>query len=489
MISSSTAAIAHSTPPAAPLSVTCTFKALALELLQTCPCSALALELLQTCPCSALVLECAQRHPERSEAGVEGSVHQYKPGAIALALIALAACGPSASRPIADPGALTRSTKAGASLKFDGTKSTGSIDKYQWAFGDDTASAEGATVEHIYEKDGDYTATLTVRGAGGFSSASIAVSVGASCAATANITVVTDNPQPAMPVLFTSGGSQGCMGALLNSYEWDFGDGSPLESGATKSSVMHSYATAGTFTVKLKVVDANAAEGRATRSIGIGVMAMGNPTVSCPAMVTGEAMKQLSVSATGTDPMNQVLDYTWSFSDGTTRMGQSVQTTFAAAGSFTSTVVARSSDGRSSTACMTTYTISPKVSYSGSWLLNPTTGAGLAGCPYAVPFPASTLTLTELSPTLTITPAGPAWPSAQSLVGTEDPPPDQGTWRASNTLPAETKPGCGSSTRDDSVRLTFTSATTLTGTWTSLYGGTLGTCTCTASGTFTGIKQ
>lgn len=48
-------------------------------------------------------------------------------------------------------------------LFFDGSLSTGVIDKYTWDFGDTTPAFSGKVARHAYSATGDYTATLTVQ--------------------------------------------------------------------------------------------------------------------------------------------------------------------------------------------------------------------------------------------------------------------------------------------------------------------------------------
>ncbi len=54
----------------------------------------------------------------------------------------------------------------------------------------------------------------------------------------------------------------------IASYSWDFGDGSPAGSGATAS---HTYASAGTYQVKLTVTDNKGATGSATKAVTVSV--------------------------------------------------------------------------------------------------------------------------------------------------------------------------------------------------------------------------
>ena len=70
---------------------------------------------------------------------------------------------PSNLPPVAVPTA-TAGNENPLSVAFDGTASIdpdGSIEAYDWAFGDGQGAA-GATVSHVYEAAGDYTAVLTV---------------------------------------------------------------------------------------------------------------------------------------------------------------------------------------------------------------------------------------------------------------------------------------------------------------------------------------
>jgi PKD repeat protein len=415
-----------------------------------------------------------------------------------MALV-LCVCACGGGRPTANAGPSERTAKAGETLTFDGSESRGTISTYTWDFGDGSAGEEGEVVTHAFAIDGNYSVTLTVIGPGGRHSTSVAVNVGGGCNATAAIAVLTNNPQPGAPVVLSGSTSKGCNNATITSYAWDFGDGTTESGDASKVQVTHTWATQGIYTVALNVKDANASEGRATRSLGVGV-AVSKPTVTCPASVSAVVGVATSFAANGNDPGGKTMTYAWTFSDGGSASGASVQHTFAAAGSFTAQVVATTSDSRVSDACTTNVTVTAPANFSGSWLLNPTSST-LSGCTrYSVPFPATNLNITHSGNTMGVVPSGNGYPSGVTLTGTEDPPPaSPGNFVVRANLPDEIKSTCNTETRADSLTMTFNSTAnpmSVQGTWRIVYTSTPACtmsaclpCDCVAQGTFSGIKQ
>ncbi len=411
--------------------------------------------------------------------------------------VLLAACG--GARPVANAGPFERNANAGQVLTFDGSESRGTIELYSWDFGDGSATEEGQVVTHAFATDGNYSVTLTVVGPGGRHSTSVAVNVGGGCNATASITVATNNPQPGAPVVLNGAMSKGCNNASIISYAWDYGDGQTESGDASKQSVTHTWSTQGIYTVALTVKDANMAEGRATRSLGIGV-AVSRPTVTCPATANATIGVPASFSASGTDPGGKTMTYAWTFSDGGNAAGAAVQHTFATAGSFTAQVIATTEDSRVSDPCVVNVTVAAPANFAGNWLLNPST-PNLTGCTrFGVGFPAATLSIVHNGNTLTVTPAGNGWPAGQTLTGTEDPPPAApGNFTVRVTLPNESKGTCGQEIPEHSLVMTFNAAASpmsVNGTWRIVYTNTpactmqsCADCNCVAQAGYSGIKQ
>jgi hypothetical protein len=121
------------------------------------------------------------------------------------------------------------------------------------------------------------------------------------------------------------------------------------------------------------------------------------------------------------------------------------------------------------------------------------------GCPYPVPFPATSLAIYHQGNMLTVTPSGGTYPG-NALTGTEEPPPAAPhTFVVRATTPNETQCSLSVAT-SHSVRLVFSSATLVSGAWTKIYDATgsctmasCANCSCAAggatTGAFNGIKQ
>lgn len=409
-----------------------------------------------------------------------------------LALAVFASCG-GAVRPVANPGP-ERTVEAGETVTFDGSASTGSIESYRWDFGDGSEPKTGAVVEHVFSEEGDFSVSLTVRGPGGASTQAAIVHVGKSCLPTAVLDVLTASPEPGAPVLFSGGNSMPCAGRSITAYKWDFGDGTVNE-GPALATTSHTFTAKGTYSIALEVTDERGAVGRATRTLNVGINA-GKPQVQCsgPPQATVGIAAQFTASAQ--DPAGgTITSYEWTFSDdGSMASGSSASHLFPQTGTFTAQVIASTDDDRQSDPCTVTTQVVAPIDYSGTWLVNPQSGS-LSGCTrFTLGFPATHLALTHSGTSMTAAPSGNNWPGT-TLTGMEDAM-SKGTYRVRGLLPEEdrTASGCGPVTPEHSVELTFTSATTVSGTWKVLYDfACIPTCSvscnCVASGTFTGKKQ
>ena len=159
----------------------------------------------------------------------------------------------------------------GADVLFSSSGSVdpdGNIVSYAWDFGDGNVSAQ-ENPSHIYAAAGTYTVTLTVTDDAGDTS---------SDATTATIVAVVVNTPPTADangpysafvgdeITFDGSGSTDSDGAIVT-YDWDFGDGSAeLNAG---SAPMHTYSTAGQYTVTLTVTDDDGESDRATAAVDI----------------------------------------------------------------------------------------------------------------------------------------------------------------------------------------------------------------------------
>ena len=121
---------------------------------------------------------------------------------------------------------------------------------------------------HTYRQGGTYTAKLTVTDEGGLSdSSTVSVTVGnppGNQAPTVQVAADPISGTAPLDVRFTASGRDPEGGALL--YTWEFGDGGQ----SAGRSVTHRYLTAGTYTAKVTVKDAQGAMGTATVQVTVG---------------------------------------------------------------------------------------------------------------------------------------------------------------------------------------------------------------------------
>jgi PKD repeat protein len=141
---------------------------------------------------------------------------------------------------------------------FDGRTSTGStlspITSYAWDFGDG-GTASGSTATHTFTSPGTHLVRLTItNGLGASASITQTVNVGQSTAPTATFVFSPTNPEPNDTVFFNAEAATPAVGRRIQSYRWDFGDGSPIETRTTPTA-SHKYTQARTYTVTLVVTD------------------------------------------------------------------------------------------------------------------------------------------------------------------------------------------------------------------------------------------
>jgi PKD repeat protein len=146
---------------------------------------------------------------------------------------------PPAGAPVASFYFSPTTPSALMTVNFDGSASTasGTIVSYAWDFGDGTTGS-GRTVAHAYRAEGSYVVKLTVtddRGQTASTNADLTVS--AAVPLTAAFTVSSLTPKSGDTVVVNGAGSSTMPGQTIVKWEWDFGDGFNVVSGATYSHV------------------------------------------------------------------------------------------------------------------------------------------------------------------------------------------------------------------------------------------------------------
>lgn len=207
-------------------------------------------------------------------------------------------------------------------VKFDASKSMDNdseISSYEWDFDGDLEYDDGnkEIEEYTFEKAGKYTVSLRVTNlVGDFATTEIEIEALKSELPEA-IIEINGNPgsfEKGRDYIFTADKSTSPNGKV-ESYEWDFGDGSELVKTRTAS---HSFLKEGTFTVRLRIIDEKGKEGEITKEIQIG-SPKGMPKAEFQTdLLQGKAPLEITFDGSlSTDPDNNIVEYEWDFdSDG-----------------------------------------------------------------------------------------------------------------------------------------------------------------------------
>lgn len=144
--------------------------------------------------------------------------------------------------------------QAGEQVLFDASNSTpngGEIVSYTWDFGDGVSQVESEPyVTHVFEAFGDYTVSLNVTDSEGESGVATNV-VWVIEPPVADFTSEPLAPRFCALVTFDASVSVPRGGSII-AYEWDFGDGSPVQFGIV---VTHRFLNIGAQNVSLNVTD------------------------------------------------------------------------------------------------------------------------------------------------------------------------------------------------------------------------------------------
>ena len=196
----------------------------------------------------------------------------------------------------------------------------GAITAYEWSFGDGSTTGRLSTASrtHTYASPGTYTVELTVRdGSGNTDTATRKITV-RDASPKAAFAPSTFDSQTGEPVSFDASGSTDAEGPI-SSYRWTFGDGSSAN-GPTQT---HTYASSGSYTVRLTVTDGGG--NTAVREKIVNVTA---PNARPSAAFTSSADRQagtvtLDASASADDD-GSITQYVWFFENRTVMTGERV---------------------------------------------------------------------------------------------------------------------------------------------------------------------
>ena len=210
---------------------------------------------------------------------------------------------------------------------FDSSTSSdadGMIAGYRWNFGDSTPEATAANPSHTFSSAGSYAVTLTVTdNRGASTSKTVTVRVAANQPPTASFT----SSCTELACSFNGSASADPDGTIA-SYAWTFGN-QTTGSGATAS---RTYATAGSYEVKLTVTDNSGATASKTATVTVTAAANQAPTAAFTATASGSSVAfDASASA---DRDGTIASYGWTFGDGSTGTGRTTSHSYAGTGTY-----------------------------------------------------------------------------------------------------------------------------------------------------------
>lgn len=168
-------------------------------------------------------------------------------------------------------------------------------------------------------------------------------------APTAAFTISSQAGQAPFAVNFSAVLSEDADGTIVK-FEWDFGDGS---SGSGEN-VSHTFTTAGTFTIVLRVTDDDGETATNSKKIYVTPAEPAGPTASftfSPKSGTSP-MTVFFDAAASTYAAGVISGYEWSFGDGSTGFGRNPSHTYFSGESrnYTVTLTVRGTDGKTGTA-------------------------------------------------------------------------------------------------------------------------------------------
>jgi PKD repeat protein len=210
--------------------------------------------------------------------------------------------------------------------------STGPVTAWQWDFGDGaTSTAQHPT--HTYELSGTFTVSLTASGPGGYDTLVRADYVRVRTSALiANFTAYpTSGPLP-LSVQFADASA-----GPVTAWHWDFGDGIT----STLENPVHTYTTAGAYTVTLSVSGAGSADTLARASY-IHASPSSPVAAFAAAPLAGQPPLTVIFTDTSTGP---VTAWQWDFGDGATSTAQHPTHTYELSGTFTVSLTASGPGG------------------------------------------------------------------------------------------------------------------------------------------------
>ncbi|MDA7746491.1 PKD domain-containing protein [Psychromonas sp.] len=242
-------------------------------------------------------------------------------------------------------------------VTFDGSASTDNEDStlvYAWDFGDGTTS-NAVSPSKTFNNAGNYNVTLTVTDSENASTTAEVINITATSPEidlppVAKITK--DATTGEIPLTVNFNASTSSDDNNIDSYSWNFGDGSATETGLTAS---HTYNEVGVYTATLTVTDDAGQSSDSTTQITVQAVVDLEPVAAFTInATTGEAPFAASFDASTSSDDNGITSYSWNYGNGAAiSYGQSSSYTFTEAGIYTITLTVSDSSNQTDTVTKT----------------------------------------------------------------------------------------------------------------------------------------
>jgi gliding motility-associated-like protein len=271
--------------------------------------------------------------------------------ASSLIVTNLYGCSDTVSHPVVvNPNPVSAFTFSTACYTYPTVFTDNSIsaNSWNWNFGDATSSDTTQSPSHVFANPGNYNVSLLVTNTFGCTSSSV------------QLVNILPQPQAAFTyglaceqqsVMFTDSTT----GIALNSWSWDFGDGSPLN---TSQNPVHVFALAGSYNVTLITGNSSGCTDTLTKTIIVN--SIPTPLFTANASCAGTAT---SFSDQSSDAVT-ISNWFYDFGDGNNSVAQNPNYIYAAAGTYNVSLTVTNVNGCATTVTLpVTVNVFPVASY------------------------------------------------------------------------------------------------------------------------------
>lgn len=211
------------------------------------------------------------------------------------------------------------------------TIGTGTITDWLWNFGDATSTVENPT--HTFSGAGSYNVKLVATSDNGCLD-SVTIPININPLPNADFTFTNDCFYNTANFVNTSTITSG----LISSYNWNFGDGSPIN---TDESPNHNYTTSGTYDVTLNIESDAGCESTITHATS----RFSSPIANFSVEDICESETANFTDLSTIDAPEEIATRAWDFGDGTTEIAISPTHNYTASGIFNVTLTTTSTNG------------------------------------------------------------------------------------------------------------------------------------------------